>query len=66
MTNTEIVNEVNGLLQRALGLLATIGSEPHAEEAHAEEADETEDKQDVPAPAARADVAEATVHAAGA
>jgi hypothetical protein len=27
-------------------------------------ADETEDKQDVPAPAAQADVAEATVHAA--
>jgi hypothetical protein len=71
MTNAEIINEVNGLLQRALGLLATIENEPHAEQAHSEEAhaeeahaeEEIEDEQNVPAPAAQA-VAEATVHAA--
>jgi hypothetical protein len=61
MTNTEIISEVNGLLQRALGLLATIEKEPPDEEAHAEEADET---QDVPALTAQGNVAEATVHAA--
>jgi hypothetical protein len=37
MTNAEIVSEVNGLLQRALGLLETIENKLPAEEAHAEE-----------------------------
>jgi hypothetical protein len=43
MANAEIINEVNGLLKMALGLLETIenklpAEEAHVEEAHAEEA----------------------------
>jgi hypothetical protein len=77
MTNAEIINEVNGLLKMALGLLETIenklpaeeahAEEAHVEEAHAEEAhveEEIEDEQDVPAAATQANVAEVTVHAA--
>jgi hypothetical protein len=72
MTNAEIINEVNGLLKMALGLLETIenklpAEEAHVEEAHAEKAhaeEELEDEQDVPAAAAQANVAEVTVHAA--
>jgi hypothetical protein len=38
MANAEIINEVNGLLKMALGLLETIENKPPAEEAHVEEA----------------------------
>ena len=74
MTNAEIINEVNGLLQRALGLLASVENvlpaeqvhavaeapckEVHAEAAHADEAEHE------PAPAAQANGVEATVQAA--